>query len=94
VVSRHLPLPLEAPWIVCNRRQAREIDVSEEQGTSTHLHKPEMSPRKRRRDQAFSDEAIEAGPVLIEGETISSEKQRAEKEQEVWEAIREAHFEG
>lgn len=53
-----------------------------------------MSPRKRRRDQAFPDEDIEARPILIEEDTVSREKQRTEKEQEVWEAIREAHFEG
>jgi hypothetical protein len=53
-----------------------------------------MSSRKRRRDQAFTDEDIEVGPVPTEGETVSGEKKRAEKEQEVWDAIREAHFEG
>lgn len=53
-----------------------------------------MSSRKRRRDQAFTDEDIELGPVPTEGETVSGEKQRTEKEQEVWDAIREAHFEG
>jgi len=53
-----------------------------------------MSSRKRRRDQAFADEDIEMGSVPTEGETVSTEKQRAEKEQEVWDAIREVHFEG
>jgi hypothetical protein len=59
-----------------------------------YLHNTGMSSRKRRRDQAFADEDIEVGAVATEVETISSEKQRAEKEQEVWDAIREAHFEG
>jgi len=53
-----------------------------------------MSSRKRRREQAFADEDIETGSVPTEGETVSTEKQSAEKEQEVWDAIREAHFEG
>lgn len=50
-----------------------------------------MSSRKRRRDQYADEDEVE--PVPTEGETISTEKQRAEKEQEVWDAIREAHFE-
>lgn len=49
-----------------------------------------MSARKRRRDQAFSDKEPEAQLVVEEN---SGEKQK-EKEQEVWDAIREAHYEG
>ena len=49
-----------------------------------------MSTRKRRRDQAFSDEEPEAQLAVEED---SGEKQK-EKEQEVWDAIREAHYEG
>lgn len=49
-----------------------------------------MSTRKRRRDQAFSDEEPEAQLVVEED---ANEKQK-EKEQEVWDAIREAHYEG
>ena len=49
-----------------------------------------MSTRKRRRDQAFSDEGLEAQLAVEED---PGEKQK-EKEQEVWDAIREAHYEG
>jgi hypothetical protein len=52
-----------------------------------------MTPRKRRRDQAFSED--ETGPQPVgEEEAALDEKRRAEKEQEVWDAIREAHYEG
>lgn len=51
-----------------------------------------MSTRKRRRDEALSDSGIEAAPV-IEEEASRNDLQKA-KEQEVWDAIREAHYEG
>lgn len=54
-----------------------------------------MSPRKRRRDAAFPEEALDVPTEPAHEEsTISSEQQRAEKEQEVWDAIRETHYEG
>ncbi|KAF8964091.1 hypothetical protein BDZ97DRAFT_1660868 [Flammula alnicola] len=53
-----------------------------------------MSPRKRRRDQAFpDDEEMETETHPTEEDTALSDKQRAEKEQEIWDAIREAHYE-
>lgn len=60
-----------------------------------------MSIRKRRRDQAFieDDERLEGGSHTVhagptEEDAALLEKQREEKEREVWEAIREAHYEG
>jgi len=50
-----------------------------------------MAPRKRRHEQAFSDHE-EVVPEEPDEET--TEKARADKEQEVWDAIREAHYEG
>jgi hypothetical protein len=47
-----------------------------------------MPPRKRKRDQAFVDE------VEAEVNLTLNEEQRAEKEQEIWDAIRETHYEG
>lgn len=76
-------------YCTCSREPFRKIITILAFTTRTS-----MSSRKRRRDQAFADEDIEVGAVATEVETISSEKQRAEKEQEVWDAIREAHFEG
>ncbi|PPQ66883.1 hypothetical protein CVT26_009823 [Gymnopilus dilepis] len=51
-----------------------------------------MSPRKRRQEQAFPEEEGDAPPTL-DGED-DGDKRRAEKEQEAWDAIREAHYEG
>lgn len=51
-----------------------------------------MAPRKRRHEQAFSDREEEVVPEEPDEET--TEKARADKEQEVWDAIREAHYEG
>lgn len=63
-----------------------------------------MSMRKRRRDQAFPEdvEMLEGGSHKAssaktgpsEEEAALLEKQREDKEREVWEAIREAHYEG
>jgi hypothetical protein len=50
-----------------------------------------MPPRKRKRDQAFLDEVE---PEIIEINPSLNKEQRAEKEQEVWDAIRETHYEG
>lgn len=50
-----------------------------------------MSPRKRRREQAFPDEDIDTPPIHSDD---NSDKRRTEKEQEAWDAIREAHYEG
>ena len=50
-----------------------------------------MPPRKRKRDQAFVDE-IE--PEISEVTFTLNQDQRAEKEQEIWDAIRETHYEG
>lgn len=49
-----------------------------------------MPPRKRKRDQAFVDEVE---PEISEI-TFAHQEQRAEKEQEIWDAIRETHYEG
>lgn len=63
-----------------------------------------MSIRKRRRDQAFpeDDERLDGGAhqassaktIPTEEEAALLEKQREDREREVWEAIREAHYEG
>jgi hypothetical protein len=50
-----------------------------------------MPPRKRKRDQAFVDEVE---PEINEIAFALNEEQRAEKEQEIWDAIRETHYEG
>lgn len=50
-----------------------------------------MPPRKRKRDQAFADEVE---PEIDETNLVLNEEQRAEKEQEIWDAIRETHYEG
>jgi len=47
--------------------------------------------RKRRRQEAFEEPEFEADPVQTEEETA---KAREEKEQEIWDAVREAHYEG
>ncbi|KDR81396.1 hypothetical protein GALMADRAFT_239266 [Galerina marginata CBS 339.88] len=52
-----------------------------------------MSPRKRSRRQAFGDEETDTQLILNEDSRALPEKQRVEKEQEVWDAIREAHYE-
>ena len=50
-----------------------------------------MPPRKRKRDQAFVDEVE---PEINEITFPLNQQQRAEKEQEIWDAIRETHYEG
>ena len=50
-----------------------------------------MPPRKRKRDQAFVDEVE---PEINEIDIAPNEEQRAEREQEIWDAIRETHYEG
>ena len=50
-----------------------------------------MPPRKRKRDQAFVDEVE---PEISEITFPLNQEQRAEKEQEIWDAIRETHYEG
>ena len=50
-----------------------------------------MPPRKRKRDQAFVDEVE---PETSEISFSLNQEQRAEKEQEIWDAIRETHYEG
>ena len=50
-----------------------------------------MPPRKRKRDQVFVDEVE---PEINEINLALNEAQRAEKEQEIWDAIRETHYEG
>ena len=50
-----------------------------------------MPPRKRKRDQAFLDETE---PEINETNVALNEEQQAEKEQEIWDAIRETHYEG
>jgi hypothetical protein len=50
-----------------------------------------MPPRKRKRDQAFVDEVE---PEISEITFDLNQEQRAEKEQEIWDAIRETHYEG
>jgi hypothetical protein len=47
--------------------------------------------RKRRRHEAFEEPEFEADPVQTEEEIA---KAREEKEQEIWDAVREAHYEG
>jgi inhibitor of growth protein 3 len=47
--------------------------------------------RKRRRQEAFEEQTPEANPVRTEEEVA---KAREEKEQEIWDAVREAHYEG
>jgi len=49
-----------------------------------------MPPRKRKRDQAFVDEVE---PEINEITFVLNQEQRADKEQEVWDAIRETHYE-
>ncbi|KAJ3517796.1 hypothetical protein NLJ89_g282 [Agrocybe chaxingu] len=52
-----------------------------------------MSPRKRRREEAFPEEdEISQHSGALE-DAVVDEKERSEKEQEVWDAIREAHYE-
>lgn len=50
-----------------------------------------MPPRKRKREQAFIDEVE---PEINEINLALNEEQRAEKQQEIWDAIRETHYEG
>ena len=50
-----------------------------------------MPPRKRKRDEAFVDED---DPEIREIAFALNQEQRAEKEQEIWDAIRETHYEG
>ena len=57
--------------------------------TVTSLYSIRMPPRKRKRDQVFVDE-IE--PEVNENNLTL--EQRADKEQEIWDAIRETHYEG
>ncbi|KAF8906039.1 hypothetical protein CPB84DRAFT_1770903 [Gymnopilus junonius] len=49
-----------------------------------------MSPRERRREQAFTDEDLDNTTIHSDD---NSDQRRAEKEQEAWDAIREAHYE-
>ncbi|KAF9532400.1 hypothetical protein CPB83DRAFT_950783 [Crepidotus variabilis] len=49
-----------------------------------------MSTRKRRHQEAFKEKESSKPPSLTEQE---KEKQRVEKEQEIWDSIREAHYE-
>lgn len=49
-----------------------------------------MPPRKRKRDQTFD----EVEPEINEITFALNQEQRAEKEQEIWDAIRETHYEG
>ncbi|CAA7267979.1 unnamed protein product [Cyclocybe aegerita] len=52
-----------------------------------------MSPRKRRREEAFpEEEEISQHNGALEDAAVD-EKERSEKEQEVWDAIREIHYE-
>ncbi len=50
-----------------------------------------MSTRKRRRQETFEESEFEQDPALTEEEIA---KAREEKEQEIWDAVREAHYEG
>ena len=50
-----------------------------------------MPPRKRKRDQVFVDEVE---PEISEINFTLNQEQQAEKEQEIWDAIRETHYEG
>jgi hypothetical protein len=51
-----------------------------------------MTTRKRRRQEIFEEQPEqEADPVQTEEEVA---KAREEKEQEIWDAVREAHYEG
>jgi len=50
-----------------------------------------MSTRKRRRQETFEEPEFEQDPALTEEEIA---KAREEKEQEIWDAVREAHYEG
>jgi hypothetical protein len=50
-----------------------------------------MPPRKRKRDQAFVDEVE---PEISKIPFTLNQEQQAEKEQEIWDAIRETHYEG
>ena len=52
-----------------------------------------MPPRKRKRerDQEFADEVE---PEISETTFALNQEQQAEKEQEIWDAIRETHYEG
>lgn len=50
-----------------------------------------MSTRKRRRQEAFQDREPSKAPSFTEEER---EKLKAEKEQEIWDSIRETHYEG
>jgi hypothetical protein len=49
-----------------------------------------MPPRKRKRDQTFDEVEPDINEITF---TLNLE-QRAEKEQEIWDAIRETHYEG
>jgi hypothetical protein len=55
------------------------------------LHLGLMPPRKRKRDQAFVDEVE---PEISKMPFTLNQEQQAEKEQEIWDAIRETHYEG
>ena len=55
-----------------------------------------MSSRKRRRSQAFQEEEIQVD--IVEGESdasrsVDEDKDQAEKEREVWDAVREERYE-
>lgn len=49
-----------------------------------------MPPRKRKRDQTFDEVELETNEITF----ALNQEQRAEKEQEIWDAIRETHYEG
>lgn len=51
-----------------------------------------MTTRKRRRQEAFEEQTEEeAAPAQTEEEAANA---REEKELEIWDAVREAHYEG
>jgi len=50
-----------------------------------------MTTRKRRRQEAFEEQPEPEVPPQTEEEQAQA---RLEKEQEIWDAIREAHYEG
>lgn len=49
-----------------------------------------MSPRKRRKSQAFPEADNEDATFVVAEE----QQDRLEKEREIWDAFREEHFEG
>jgi len=53
-----------------------------------------MSPKKRKHGQAFPIDESEPQVTHSEADSTTDDRQKAEKEQEVWDAIREAHYEG